>query len=102
MQRVTQNYQVSYKSSFILASEIPLPWGQNFSLIPWSVNPSFARMGGGGGNTYCKQSIVAGSFIKRVKMMVRNQREVKHGDLKARAVAGLAATIKTFYIKGKK
>ena len=35
-------------------------------------------------------------------MMVRNQREVKHGDLKARAVAGLAATIKTFYIKGKK
>ena len=54
------------------------------------------------GNAYCKQSIVAGSFIKRVKMMVRNQREVKHGDLKARAVAGLAATIKTFYIKGKK
>ena len=41
------NYQVSYKSSFILASEIPLPWGQNFSLIPW-FNPSFARMGGGG------------------------------------------------------
>ena len=35
-------------------------------------------------------------------MMVRNQCEVKHGDLKERVVAGLAATIKMFYIKGKK
>ena len=38
------------KSSFVLASEIPLPLGQNFSIIPW-FNPSFSRMGGGGGKT---------------------------------------------------
>ena len=43
---LSSNY-ISYKSSFILASEIPLPWGQIFSLIPW-FSPSFARMGGGG------------------------------------------------------
>ena len=35
-------------------------------------------------------------------MMVRNQHEVKQGDLKVQAAAGLAATIKTFYIKDRK
>ena len=35
------------KSSFILASEIPHPGDENFSLIPW-FDPLFARMGGGG------------------------------------------------------
>ena len=34
---------ISYNSSFILANKIPLPWGQNFSLIPWS-SSSFTRM----------------------------------------------------------
>ena len=33
-------------------------------------------------------------------MMIRNLHQVKHEDLKVRASAGLAATIKTFYIKG--
>ena len=33
-------------------------------------------------------------------MMVRNQHEVKQGNLKVRASAGLAATIIMFYIKG--
>ena len=43
--RQWQNYQVAkLKSSFVLASEIPLPWGQNFSIVPW-FNPSFSRMG---------------------------------------------------------
>ena len=37
------------KSSFVLASEIALPWGQNFSIIPW-FNPSFSRMGEVGQN----------------------------------------------------
>ena len=38
---------ISYNSNFKLANEIPLPWGRNFSLIPWS-GPLFARMGGVG------------------------------------------------------
>ena len=37
------------KSSFVLASEIPLPWGQNFSIIPW-FNPLFSHMGEVGQN----------------------------------------------------